>query len=56
MFDNIKSLKLSTDQMDHAIATAMVSSEGEVMNFTAPVLIEGKISIKTCIKLLFIVI
>lgn len=43
MFDNIKSLKLATDQMEHTIATAMVSSEGEVMNFTAPVLIEGKI-------------
>lgn len=33
MFDNIKSLRLGKDSTDQSIATAMVSSEGEVMEF-----------------------
>lgn len=33
MFDNIKSLRLGKDSTDHSIATAMISSEGEVMEF-----------------------
>lgn len=33
MFDNIKSLRLTTDPNDVPIATAMISGEGEVMEF-----------------------
>lgn len=33
MFDNIKSLKLITNSEDSKIATAMISSEGEIMEF-----------------------
>ncbi|XP_056647538.1 dynein axonemal heavy chain 10 [Diorhabda sublineata] len=43
MFDNIKSLRFSTDSSDRVISTAMVSSEGEVMEFRNVVYIEGKV-------------
>ncbi|KAH1015210.1 dynein axonemal heavy chain 10 [Dendroctonus ponderosae] len=43
MFDNIKSLRFSTDNNDRVIASAMVSGEGEVMEFRTPVMIEGKV-------------
>lgn len=33
MFDNIKALRLTKDPTDRPIATAMISSEGEVMEF-----------------------
>lgn len=33
MFDNIKSLRLMKDPYDMTIATAMISSEGEIMEF-----------------------
>lgn len=33
MFDNIKSLRLTKDSAERPIAAAMVSSEGEVMEF-----------------------
>lgn len=33
MFDNIKSLRLTKDPYGTPIATAMISSEGEVMEF-----------------------
>lgn len=33
MFDNIKSLRLTKDPNDVAIATGMVSAEGEIMEF-----------------------
>lgn len=33
MFDNIKSLRLTKDPTDRPIASAMVSGEGEVMEF-----------------------
>lgn len=33
MYDNIKSLRFSKDNMDLNIVTAMISSEGEVMKF-----------------------
>ncbi|KAL1513082.1 hypothetical protein ABEB36_002553 [Hypothenemus hampei] len=43
MFDNIKSLRFSQDNNDRVIASAMISGEGEVMEFRNPVMIEGKI-------------
>ncbi|CAG9821168.1 unnamed protein product [Phaedon cochleariae] len=43
MFDNIKSLRFRNDNQERVIATAMVSSEGEVMEFRTPVTIEGKV-------------
>ncbi|CAH2003821.1 unnamed protein product, partial [Acanthoscelides obtectus] len=43
MFDNIKSLRFSHDSQDRVISNAMVSSEGEVMEFRNPVYIEGKV-------------
>lgn len=33
MFDNIKSLKFGKDSVDSNIIKAMISSEGEIMNF-----------------------
>lgn len=33
MFDNIKSLRLTKDPYDKPIATAMISGEGEIMEF-----------------------
>nr|XP_023024309.1 dynein heavy chain 10, axonemal [Leptinotarsa decemlineata] len=43
MFDNIKSLRFNSDSQERVIASAMVSSEGEVMLFRNPVNIEGKV-------------
>ncbi|KAF7265371.1 hypothetical protein GWI33_021219 [Rhynchophorus ferrugineus] len=43
MFDNIKSLRFSTDSNDRVIASAMISGEGEVMEFRNVVLIDGKV-------------
>lgn len=36
MFDNIKSLRLTLDPNDVPIANAMISSEGEIMEFRNP--------------------
>lgn len=36
MFDNIKSLRLTFDTNDKPIAAAMISAEGEVMEFRDP--------------------
>lgn len=41
MFDNIKTLSLSQSSMGEHVATAMNSSEGEVMNFKNHVMTEG---------------
>lgn len=43
MFDNIKSLSLSKSAMGEHIATAMMSSEGEVMHFKNHVTTEGRV-------------
>lgn len=43
MFDNIKSLRFSFDAQDRVTATAMISSEGEIMEFRNSVSIEGKV-------------
>lgn len=43
MFDNIKSLRFTTDNNDRVIASAMISGEGEVMELRNPVIIEGKV-------------
>ncbi|XP_050294970.1 dynein axonemal heavy chain 10 [Anthonomus grandis grandis] len=43
MFDNIKSLRFGTDNNDRVIASAMISGEGEVMEFRNVVYIEGKV-------------
>lgn len=36
MFDNIKSLNLTLDPNDVPIANAMISGEGEIMEFRNP--------------------
>lgn len=33
MFDNIKALRLIRDTSNRSVATAMISSEGEIMEF-----------------------
>lgn len=43
MFDNIKSLALSTSAMGEQVATAMNSSEGEVLHFKTHVMTEGRV-------------
>ncbi|XP_030756931.1 dynein heavy chain 10, axonemal [Sitophilus oryzae] len=43
MFDNIKSLRFTTDSNDRVIASAMISGEGEVMEFRNVVIIDGKV-------------
>lgn len=43
MFDNIKALRLTLDGEDRAIATAMISTEGEVMDYRYCVFTEGKV-------------
>lgn len=43
MFDNIKSLRMGPDSQDRLVASAMISSEGEVMEFRTPVFVEGKV-------------
>lgn len=43
MFDNIKSLHLQLDVMEKPIASAMISSEGEIMEFRHVVSTEGRV-------------
>lgn len=43
MFDNIKSLRMHLDNNDRMVASAMISSEGEVMNFRNSVSVVGKV-------------
>ncbi|KAK5648316.1 hypothetical protein RI129_003208 [Pyrocoelia pectoralis] len=43
MFDNVKSLRLGKDNDDRPIASAMISTEGEVMNYRTIVFTEGKV-------------
>lgn len=43
MFDNIKSLRLGPDSHDRMTASAMISSEGEIMEFRNSVYTEGKV-------------
>lgn len=43
MFDNIASLLLGKDNKDRDIASAMISCEGEVMEFKNPVFAEGRV-------------
>ncbi|XP_015836813.2 dynein axonemal heavy chain 10 [Tribolium castaneum] len=43
MFDNIKSLRMHLDNNDKMIASAMISSEGEVMEFRRAVQVVGKV-------------
>ncbi|CAH1165598.1 unnamed protein product [Phyllotreta striolata] len=43
MFDNIKALRFSIDAQERPTAVALISGEGEVMEFRTPVLIEGKV-------------
>lgn len=43
MFDNIKSLRLGPDNQDRIIASAMISGEGEVMEYRVPQFAEGKV-------------
>lgn len=43
MFDNIKALRLETNQFDQVVVTAMISAEEEIMAFRSEVLTEGRI-------------
>lgn len=43
MFDNIKSLRLQINGMQRPVASAMISSEGEVMEFKNNVYTEGRV-------------
>ncbi|KAJ8963302.1 hypothetical protein NQ318_018771 [Aromia moschata] len=43
MFDNIKSLRFALDNQDRMTANAMVSAEGEVMEFRNLVSVDGKV-------------
>lgn len=43
MFDNIKSLRMGPDNQDRLIASAMISAEGEILEFRTPVFVEGKV-------------
>jgi dynein heavy chain, axonemal len=43
MFDNIKSLSLSKSSLGEHIATGMISSEGETMQFKNQVMTEGRV-------------
>ena len=43
MFDNIASLRLGKDSQERNIASAMISCEGEVMEFRKPVFAEGQV-------------
>ena len=43
MFDNISSLRLETDSHDHLVASAMVSSEGEAMEFREAIVTVGRV-------------
>ena len=43
MYDNISSLQFETGPNNEVLATAMVSSEGEVMEFRQAVTAEGRV-------------
>ena len=43
MFDNVAKLRFTKGAADEPIATAMVSSEGEEMEYKAPVTAEGRV-------------
>lgn len=43
MFDNIKSLRIGLDNQDRLVASAMISAEGEIMEFRNVVYIEGRV-------------
>ena len=43
MFDNISSLKFTSGGAGEPLASAMVSSEGEVMDFRTGVVAEGRV-------------
>ncbi|XP_014219672.1 dynein heavy chain 10, axonemal [Copidosoma floridanum] len=43
MFDNLSKFRLGPDNQDHEVASALISSEGEVMDFREPVVAEGHI-------------
>lgn len=43
MFDNISSLRLEADSHDRHVASAMVSSEGEAMEFREAIAAVGRI-------------
>ncbi|XP_011184312.3 dynein axonemal heavy chain 10 [Zeugodacus cucurbitae] len=48
MYDNIKSLRFSKDNSDQPIVTAMISSEGEVMEFRHSVRAKGRVENWMC--------
>ena len=43
MFDNIASLKFTSGSAGEPIASAMVSSEGEVMDYRSGIVAEGRV-------------
>lgn len=43
MFDNIKSLRLGPDNNDRIVASAMISTEGEIMEYRVAQYAEGKV-------------
>lgn len=43
MYDNIASLRFEDGEKDEKIATAMISAEGEVMEFRQPVAAKGRV-------------
>lgn len=43
MFDNLAKFRLGPDNQDRMVASALISSEGEVMDFTENVVAEGPI-------------
>lgn len=43
MFDNLAKFRLGPDNQDRMVASALISAEGEVMDFTNNVIAEGPI-------------
>ena len=43
MFDNIAKLRFQDGNANEKVASAMISSEGEVMDFRQPILAEGRV-------------
>lgn len=43
MFDNLSKFRLGPDNQDNTVASALISSEGEVMEFRTSVLAQGNI-------------
>ena len=43
MFDNISSLRFQAGSSDETLASAMISSEGEVMDFRQAITTEGRV-------------